>query len=118
MKTSDCECSRCVVGEYGATTCRGSVEAHKPCNVAHIPLHEIVEATKYAKATGTSKAAEPKQTARGQVPIASTQQGITAYQTKREFMNERNNPKFNVDPKFRNYVEQRMMKTDFTKLPK
>jgi len=74
--------------------------------------------TKYAKATGTSKAAEPKQTAKGQVPIASTQQGIVAYQTKREFMAERNNPMFNSDPKFRNYVEQRMMRTDFTKLPK
>jgi hypothetical protein len=73
---------------------------------------------KYAKATGTSKAAEPKQTAKGQVPIASTQQSITAYQTKREFSAERNNPKFNTDPKFRNYVEQRMMRTDFTKLPK
>jgi hypothetical protein len=73
---------------------------------------------KYAKATGTSKAAEPKQTAKGQVPIASTQQGIVAYQTKREFMAERNNPMFNSDPKFRNYVEQRMMRTDFTKLPK
>ena len=74
--------------------------------------------TKYAKATGTSKAAEPKQTAKGQVPIASTQQGLVAYQTKREFMAERNNPMFNSDPKFRNYVEQRMMRTDFTKLPK
>lgn len=73
---------------------------------------------KYAKATGTSKKAEPKPTAKGQIPIASTQQGITAYQTKREFMAERNNPKFNSDPKFRNYVEQRMMRTDFTKLPK
>ena len=73
---------------------------------------------KYAKATGTSKAAEPKQTAKGQIPIASTQQGIVAYQTKREFMAERNNPKFNNDPKFRAYVEQRMMKTNFTKLPK
>jgi len=73
---------------------------------------------KYAKATGTSKAAEPKQTAKGQIPVASTQQGIVAYQTKREFMAERNHPKFNTDPKFRNYVEQRMMRTDFTKLPK
>ena len=73
---------------------------------------------KYAKATGTSKKAEPKQTAKGQIPIASTQQGIIAYQTKREFMAERNNPKFNTDPKFRNYVEQRMLRTDFTKLPK
>ena len=50
--------------------------------------------------------------------MASTQQGFTAYQTKREFMAERNDQKFNVDPKFRNYVEQRMMRTDFTKLPK
>jgi len=73
---------------------------------------------KYAKATGTSKAAEPKQTAKGQIPIASTQQGIVAYQNKREFMAERNNPKFNNDPKFRNYVEQRMMRTNFSKLPK
>jgi hypothetical protein len=74
--------------------------------------------TKFAKATGTSKAAEPKQTARGQVPMASTQQSIVAYQTKREFMAERNNPKFSNDPKFRAYVEQRMLKTNFTKLPK
>jgi len=73
---------------------------------------------KYAKATGTSKTAEPKQTARGQVPIASTQQGITAYQTKREFMAERNDRRFEVNPKFREYVEQRMLRTDFTKLPK
>jgi len=73
---------------------------------------------KYAKATGTSKSAEPKQTAKGQIPIASTQQGIVAYQNKREFMAERNNPKFNNDPKFRNYVEQRMMRTNFSKLPK
>jgi len=73
---------------------------------------------KFAKATGTSKAAEPKQTARGQVPMASTQQGITAYQTKREFMFERNDKRFELNPKFREYVEQRMLRTDFTKLPK
>ena len=73
---------------------------------------------KYAKATGTSKAAEPKQTAKGQVPVASTQQSITAYQTKREFMAERNDRRFEVNPKFREYVEQRMLRTDFTKLPK
>lgn len=73
---------------------------------------------KYAKATVTSKKAEPKPTARGQIPIASTQQGIVGYQTKREFSAERNNPMFNSDPKYRNYVEQRMLRTDFTKLPK
>lgn len=74
--------------------------------------------TKYAKATKTSKPAEPKPTARGQVNIASTQQGITAYQSKREFSAERNNPQFESNPKFRAYVEQRMMRTDFTRLPK
>ena len=74
--------------------------------------------TKYAKATQTSKPAEPKPTARGQVNIASTQQGITAYQTKREFSAERNNPQFESNPRFRAYVEQRMMRTDFTRLPK
>lgn len=73
---------------------------------------------KYNKATTTSKVAEPKQTSKGRIPIASTQEGITAYQTKREFMAERNNRRFETDPKFRNYVEQRMMRTDFTKLPK
>lgn len=72
---------------------------------------------KYAKSTQTSKPNEPKPTARGQVPIASTQQGITQYTTKREFYAERNDMRFNTDPKFRQYVEQRMMRTDFTKLP-
>jgi hypothetical protein len=72
---------------------------------------------KYAKATQTSKPNEPKPTAKGQVPIASTQQGLTNYTTKREFYAERNDPRFNTDPKFRQYVEQRMMRTDFTKLP-
>ena len=72
---------------------------------------------KYGKATQTSKPNEPKPTAKGQVPIASTQQGITQYTTKREFYAERNDMRFNTDPKFRQYVEQRMMRTDFTKLP-
>ena len=45
MKISVGECSCRVVGEYVAPRCSGSVEAHKARNVAHIPLHEIVEAT-------------------------------------------------------------------------
>ena len=73
---------------------------------------------KYAKTTQTSRPAEPKPTARGQVPMASTQQGITPYQTKREFFAERNNPMFDANPKYRSYVEQRMLQTDFTRLPK
>ena len=73
---------------------------------------------KYAKSTQTSKPNEPKPTARGQVPVASTQQGIMPYQTKREFSAERNNPMFEANPKFRAYVEQRMLQTDFTTLPK
>jgi hypothetical protein len=73
---------------------------------------------KYAKSTQTSKPNEPKQVARGQVNLASTQQGITAYQTKREFSAERNNPRFESDPKYRSYVEQRMIRTNFSNLPK
>ena len=45
VEISISKCSCPVVGEYVASTCRGSVEAHKPRNVTHIPLHEIVEAT-------------------------------------------------------------------------
>lgn len=73
---------------------------------------------KYSKSTTTSKVAEPKPTGRQQIPIASTQQGLTPYQTKREFYYERNNPQFEANPKFRAYVEQRMVMTDFTNLPK
>ena len=72
---------------------------------------------KYAKSTQTSKPNEPKPTAKGQVPIASTQQSITGYKTKREFMAERNNPQFITNPKFRTYVEQRMLLTNFSNLP-
>ena len=74
--------------------------------------------TKYAKSTQTSKPNEPKQSAKAQVNLASTQQGITAYQTKREFSAERNNPMFESNPKYRSYVEQRMLRTNFSNLPK
>lgn len=72
--------------------------------------------SKYERATGSN--AKQKEPPKGrQVPVASTQQGTAAYQTKREFYADRNNSRFTTDPKFRAAVESRMAKTDFRKLP-
>lgn len=72
--------------------------------------------SKYERATGNSS--KQKEPVKGrQVPVSSTQQGTAAYQTKREFFADRNNPRFKTDPKFRSAVESRMAKTNFTKLP-
>jgi hypothetical protein len=39
------------------------------------------------------------------------------YGTKREFMTDRNNPRYKMEPKFREAVEQRMMRTNWNTLP-
>jgi len=70
---------------------------------------------KYEKATGTVKTGEPSQTGK-KVPVSATQVPATPYKTKREFQAERNNPKFNQDPKYRAAVERRMLMTDFSRL--
>ena len=72
--------------------------------------------SKYEKSTGS--AVKQKEPTKGrQVPVGSTQQGTAAYQTKREFFADRNNPRFKTDPKFRSAVESRMAKTNFGRLP-
>jgi|TARA_R110000824_G_scaffold44958_4_gene130447 hypothetical protein len=50
-------------------------------------------------------------------PVAETQTATPAYGTKREFNVDRNNPRFRTDPKYREAVEQRMMRTDWNNLP-
>lgn len=73
--------------------------------------------TKYEKATGNSpKVNEPTQSGR-KVPMSATQVPATPYANKREFQAERNNPRFNADPKYRAAVEKRMLMTDFSRLP-
>ncbi len=50
-------------------------------------------------------------------PVAETQVSTPAYGTQREFNTDRNNPRFRTDPKFREAVEARMMRTDWNNLP-
>ena len=49
--------------------------------------------------------------------VAVTDTGFVGYKTKREFSTDRNNPRFKLEPQFRQAVEQRMMRTDFNTLP-
>jgi hypothetical protein len=73
--------------------------------------------SKYDKMNPNNKRNEPVvSSTASKIPVASTQVPNQAYRTKREFSNERNNPRFQTDNKYRQAVEQRMMKTDFNKL--
>lgn len=63
----------------------------------------------------TAKSKEP-QALQGQEPNSIAQTGYVAYQTKREFYADRNNPRFNTDRAYRQAVEERMMRTDFNTL--
>ena len=49
--------------------------------------------------------------------VAASETGFVGYKTKREFMADRNNPRFKLEPQFREAVEQRMQRTDFNTLP-
>jgi len=64
----------------------------------------------------TEQAQEPMSNANmGQV--AATDTGYMGYKTKREFTADRNNPRFKLEPAYRQAVEQRMQRTDFNSLP-
>ena len=63
-----------------------------------------------------STANEPTPLANRQ-QVSDTQTALVAYGTKREFNTDRNNPRFRTDPKYREAVEQRMMRTDWNNLP-
>ena len=49
--------------------------------------------------------------------VAVTDTGFVGYKTKREFTADRNNPRFKLEPQYRQAVEQRMMRTNFNTLP-
>lgn len=49
--------------------------------------------------------------------VVNTSQTYPPYATKREFTADRNNPRFSMEPKFREAVEQRMIKTNWNTLP-
>lgn len=72
---------------------------------------------KYDKVHASNKTGEPvAMPTNTKVASANTNQTLIGYRTKREFAADRNNPRFEHDPKYRSAVEQRMMKTDFNKL--
>jgi len=68
------------------------------------------------RAATAEKGREPTMTPDLQ-QVAATDTGFVGYKTKREFTADRNNPRFGLEPQFRQAVEQRMMRTDFNTLP-
>lgn len=84
------------------------------------PSYEVtlrgLESMYASRSVEADKAQEPSPNANtGQV--AATDTGFVSYKTKREFAADRNNPRFNLEPQFRQAVEQRMLRTDFNSLP-
>ena len=49
--------------------------------------------------------------------VSATETGILPYQNRREFTQERNDPKFQVEPRYRDMVQNRMAITDWNTLP-
>ena len=49
--------------------------------------------------------------------VAASQTGILPYQNQREFKQERNDPRFHIEPGFRDVVQKRMAMTDWNTLP-
>ncbi len=49
--------------------------------------------------------------------VAASQTGILPYQNRREFKQERNDQRFQLDPKFRDMVQRKMAITDWNTLP-
>lgn len=73
-------------------------------------------ASKYDSAIASSpQAKEPEVPAnRENRSVANTT--YSSYTTRREFLGDRNNPRFSMEPKFREAVEQRMMRTNWNTL--
>ncbi len=70
----------------------------------------------YEDSVTQAKAAEPRQNER-LTTVSASETGVRAYGTKREFSKERNDPKFNYEPRYRQMVEARMAMTDWNNLP-
>ena len=54
---------------------------------------------------------------RPRAAVVNTTETYPPYATKREFTADRNSPRFTIEPKFREAVEQRMIKTNWNTLP-
>ena len=72
---------------------------------------------KYDSATAKKPTAkEPVNKVGEKVPVAKAQAATGPYLSKAEFYKDRSSPQFKNDPRFRQTVEARMMKTDFNRL--
>jgi hypothetical protein len=70
----------------------------------------------YDEAMVSARAAEPAKN-ENLAAVPSSETGIRPYASKTEFTAERNNPKFNQDPRYRKMVEARMSMTNWNNLP-
>jgi len=68
------------------------------------------------RSAGAERGREPTMTPNLQ-QVAASDTGYQGYKTKREFTADRNNPRFRLEPAYRQAVEQRMSRTDFNSLP-
>jgi hypothetical protein len=84
------------------------------------PTYEVtlkgLEAMYNSNSVANAKAEEP-QSAPNTESVSASDTGFVSYTTKREFMADRNNPRFKLEPAFREAVEQRMLLTNFNTLP-
>tara|TARA_Y100000593_G_C4286876_1_gene325964 strand:- start:240 stop:1193 length:954 start_codon:yes stop_codon:yes gene_type:complete len=74
-------------------------------------------AAKYNEAVTAPKAKEPTITSPNLTAVSASETGYIGYKTHREFKADRNNPKYQLDPKFRMAVEERMARTNWNTLP-
>lgn len=73
--------------------------------------------SKYDSAQASKVTAqEPPKTGGTKVGVAASTVNTLPYSSKAEFYAERNDPRFNMDPKFRQAVETRMLQTNFNSL--
>jgi hypothetical protein len=68
------------------------------------------------RSVAVAKGSEPSTTPNLQ-QVAASDTGFKGYATKREFIADRNNPRFKLEPQFREAVETRIRLTDFNTLP-
>lgn len=69
----------------------------------------------YDNATKNTKAKEPAPNPK-LTQVSASETGVLPYNTKREFTAERNDPKFQLEPAYREAVQQRMALTDWNTL--
>jgi len=70
----------------------------------------------YDQAVTSQKAAEPTKNP-NLTSVSASETGVIPYRNKREFSAERNDPKFGLEPRYRQKVEHRMSMTDWNNLP-